>query len=320
MNSVTKLFLRSSLFFATVAVLVGAIVSGCATREPSVLRKQVSEVDMTGKKSDGSPRKRLMVFPFLDEKGVHSEELRNLARTEFIRELGRTGEVIVLDSKDLKGDYAKSMSNGEYNLTEVAKGANQLGANAVLEGKLMALRVQRQADPVGVFRQLKTKFEAVARVRIVAARTGKELFNTEKTISLEEANYRVAEKVESDRFFQNNPELVEKLVSEAFLDFTPQILAALDKMNWEGRIALVNGDRIFLNVGRISGLQLGDLLRVSEDGDEIYDPQSGGYIGKVPGRNKGTLEVVSYFGQDGAIAVVHSGAGFRENDKVEIYY
>lgn len=109
------------------------------------------------------------------------------------------------------------------------------------------------------------------------------------------------------------------MVTEAFLDFTPQIVATMDKMIWEGRVAALSGDRIFLNVGRVSGIQIGDILRVSDEGDEIYDPQSGNYIGKVPGRLKGTLEVVSYFGQDGAIAIVHSGAGFKENDRVELY-
>lgn len=296
------------------------LLSGCATREAVVLQKKISETDQMSTKSDGSPRKRLMVLPFLDERGLRSQEFNDRARAEFIVELNRTGDLIVIDSKDLKSEWISKLANGEYNLIEVAKASHTLGASAVLEGKLMSLKVQRQADPVGVFRQLKTKFEAVVRIRIAAARTGKELFNTIKTVTLEEANYRVAERVDSDRFFMNNPELMEKLVGEAFLDFTPQIVNVLDKTSWEGRIALVNGDRIFLNVGQISGLQLGDLLKVSEDGDEIYDPQSGNFIGKSSGRMKGTLEVVSYFGQDGAIAVVHSGAGFRENDKVELYY
>jgi hypothetical protein len=178
---------------------------------------------------------------------------------------------------------------------------------------------EKKGDQVGVFRQLKTVFEAQVRVRIASARSGKELFNTLKTVTVEESNVRVAESVNSDRFFQNNPELLENLVTEAFTDFTPQIIATMEKMTWEGRIAALNGDRVFLNVGRVSGIQIGDILKVSDEGDEIYDPQSGNYIGKVPGRLKGTLEVVSYFGQDGAISIVHSGAGFKENDRVELY-
>lgn len=308
-----------SIIFA-VPILSSLLFSACATRQAMPMKKTIREENQLTVKSDGSPRKRLMILPFLDEKGLRQQDFQDQARAEFIRELNRTGDLIVLDTKDLKNGGVAAIANGEYKLTEVAKEAQAIGANAVLEGKLISLKVQKQADPVGVFRQLKSKFEAVVRIRIAAARTGKELFNTIKTVSLEEANFRVGERIESDRFFVNNPELVEKLVTEAFLDFTPQIHSALSNLGWEGRVALVNGDRVFLNVGQISGLQIGDLLKVSEDGDEIFDPQTGNFIGRVPGRMKGTLEVVSYFGQDGAIAVVHSGAGFRENDKVELYY
>jgi hypothetical protein len=72
-------------------------------------------------------------------------------------------------------------------------------------------------------------------------------------------------------------------------------------------------------VGRISGVQVGDILKVVEDGNEIYDTELGYHVGKVQGRVKGTLEIVGFFGQDGAVSVVHSGAGFKENDRVEIY-
>lgn len=307
--------LRSSLFIFFLAGLFG-----CATGEPPVLKKRISEVDLKTEKSDGSLRKRLMVLPFLDSGTVGNPELRQRAREEMIKALNKTQALIVVDSRDLKVDWAKMTLGGEYNLPEIAKLANTMGVHGVMEAKLMDLKVQSKADPVGVFRQMKTKFESRARVRILAARTGRELFNTEKTVTLEEANYRVATNPAADRFFQNNPELVEKLVTDTFLDFTPQIVASMERMNWEGRVAMVTGERVFLNVGQVSGLKMGDLLKVTEDGDEVFDPQSGNYIGKIPGRLKGTLEVISFFGHDGAIAVVHSGAGFKENDRVELYY
>jgi hypothetical protein len=140
-----------------------------------------------------------------------------------------------------------------------------------------------------------------------------------KTVTVEESNVRVAENVDTDKFLKANPVIIANLLTESFIDFNPAILDTMSKMNWEGRIAVINGDRVYLNVGRISGVNVGDILKVTEDGDEIYDPQTGGYIGKVSGRLKGTLEVVSYFGQDGAVAIIHSGAGFKENDRVELY-
>ncbi|MBC7372145.1 MAG: hypothetical protein H7326_11295, partial [Bdellovibrionaceae bacterium] len=181
------------------------------------------------------------------------------------------------------------------------------------------IRISRKADNVGVIRQMKSEFEAVVRVRVVQVRGGQEVFNTVKTVLLEEPTVRVAERVEKDKAIMNNPELVEAIVRDAFLDFVPQVIASLGRVSWEGRVAALSGDRIFLNVGRVSGIQVGDILKVMDEGDDVYDPESGGHIGKVPGRLKGTLEVVSYFGSDGSIAVIHSGSGFRENDRVELY-
>lgn len=304
------------------SALLSILLCACTStpsQESVTTKKKIKDVSFQARKEDASPRKRLMILPFLDSESSRSQEMRDAAREEFISDLNKTGEVIAVDSKDLKVDFTKQIQNGEYQLAEVAKAAKDLGVSALLEGKVVELKVKNKGDQVGVFRQLKTVFEAQVRVRIVSARSGKELFNTLKTVTVEESNVRVAESVNSDKFFQNNPELLENLVTEAFLDFTPQIVATMEKMTWEGRIAALNGDRIFLNVGRISGIQMGDILKVSDEGDEIYDPQSGNYIGKVPGRLKGTLEVVSYFGQDGAIAIVHSGAGFKENDRVELY-
>jgi hypothetical protein len=201
----------------------------------------------------------------------------------------------------------------------MGKSAQTLGVAAILEGKVMEIRIKRKADNVGLVRNLKTVFEVMVRVRLLNVRSGKEIFNTVKTVTLEEQNVRVAERVDTDKFIENNPEMIEVLVKDAFLDFTTQIISALDRVSWEGRIAAIQGDRIYLNVGRVSGIQVGDLLKVTEDGDDVYDPENGSHIGRVPGRLKGTLEVISYFGNDGSISIIHSGSGFKENDRVELY-
>jgi hypothetical protein len=296
-------------------------LTACITDQPEQprIRKEIKDVSQVTRKEDQGPRKRLMILPFLDVNPARSQDLRDNARTEVIRELNNTGDVIALDSQDLKFNPQKEIVNGDYNLQDLAKQAQDMGVAAILEGKVIDMKVKRTADPVGVFRQLKTIFECKVRVRIVSAHSGKELFNTIKTVTVEESNVRVAENVDTDRFLDANPEILANLLKEAFLDFQDQILSTMDKMSWEGRIAAISGERVFLNVGRISGLQIGDILKVSDVGDEIYDPQSGNYIGQVPGRLKGTLEVISYFGKDGAICVIHSGAGFKENDRVQLY-
>lgn len=297
------------------------ILTACQTidRSSPVARREVKDQSLTGKATDGQPRKRLIVLPFLDASDKRPEFLRENARNVFIKELNKTGEVVALDSRDIKSEVLKPAEKGEYDLKDIAKQGQSLGANAILEGKILDVRVSRKADNVGVIRQMKSEFEAVIRVRVASTRGGQEIFNTVKTVNLEEPTVRVAERVETDKYLQNSPELIEAIVKDAFLDFVPQVVASLSKVSWEGRIAALNGDRIYLNVGKISGIQVGDLLKVLDQGDDVYDPESGGHIGTVPGRLKGTLEVISYFGNDGSIAVIHSGSGFKENDRVELY-
>ncbi len=305
--------------FLALAVVMSMV--GCMTVDRAGSpRREVRDENQVTLKDEATPRKRLMVLPFLDVSDKRPQSFRDRARSAFIVDLNRSGDLIALDSRELNLDLTKMMDPaGGYKMTEVAKAANALGVNAVLEGRILDIRVQRKSDNVGVVRQLTTGFEVVAQVRVVTARGGKEIFNTVKTVTLKDQGVRVAERVETDKFLQNNPDMIEVIVKDAFLDFTPQVLAALDKISWEGRIAAIQGDRIYLNVGKISGLQMGDLLKVMEDGDDIYDPESGTHIGRAPGRLKGTLELISYFGTDGSIAIIHSGSGFKENDRVELY-
>lgn len=297
-------------------------LSSCALFEESNEKpshRQVKDVSPKARKDDQGPRKRLLVMPFLDVDETRPERFRMKSREEVIKELNKQGMILAMSGDDLKFSPKQYLQQGEYNFQNLGKGLFDQGISAALEGRIVELKVKHKSDEVGIFRQMKTRFDAVVRVRIAAARSGRELLNTTKTVTLEEANLRVPENVTTESLIRSNPELLEKLISDAFLDFIPQITASLERMSWEGRIALVKGEEIFLNVGRMSGVQVGDILKVTEEGEEVFDPQTGNFIGKTPGRMKGTLEVVTYFGNDGAKAVVHSGAGFKENDRVELY-
>ena len=297
------------------------LIFGCQSLQTSkaVTRKQVTDQNLRSGAQDSGIKKRVMVLPFLDANDQRDPVLRENARKAFIADLNRTGQLIAIDSVELKLDLSKHIQNGEYIMKDITKQVAQLGVNSVLEGKIIDLKIKRSSDQIGVIRNMTTKFESVIRVRVYSSRGTRELMNIIKTVTLDEPNTRVGERVESDKFIQNNAELIQVIIKDAFMDFTPQVLAAMDKIVWEGRIAAISGDRIYLNVGRISGLQAGDILKVSEEGEDVFDPDSGSHIGKAQGRLKGTLEVVSYFGTDGSISIIHSGSGFKENDKVEMY-
>lgn len=312
------------------ALSLTVFFSGCAAfapmteetkmNEPVAIRRKIKDVDYRTSADDKSMKKRLVVLPFLDKDTQKRPEIaRANARTAFINDLNLSEKFIVLDSEQLTVNPENYVKNDEYDLKRLAQDSQKSGIGSIIEGQIIDVRLKKKADQIGLVRNLDASYEVVVRLRIQSVRTGQEIFHTVKTVTLEEKNTRVAERAAEDQIFLKNPELVEILIKDAFLDFSSQIQEAMDDVTWEGRIAAIRGDKIYLNVGRISGVQVGDLLKVVEDSTEIFDPEVGYNLGKVQGRAKGTLEVISYFGNDGAVGVIHSGAGFKESDRVEVF-
>lgn len=314
----------------TLSLLFLVFLSGCAlftpmtgdvkTAEPVAIRRKIKDVDYRSNSDDKELKKRLVVLPFLDkEASKRPETARKNARDAFIADLNSSDKFIVMDSDQLTVNPENYVQNDQYDLKRLSQDSQKSGVTSIIEGQIIDVRLKKKADQIGLVRNIDAVYEVVVRLRIQNVRSGQEIFHTVKTVTLEEKNTRVGERTSEDQIFLKNPELVEILIKDAFLDFSQQIQQTMDDVTWEGRIAAIRGDKIYLNVGRISGVQVGDLLKVVDDSSEIFDPEIGYNLGKVQGRTKGTLEIISYFGNDGAVGIIHSGAGFKESDRVEVF-
>lgn len=102
-------------------------------------------------------------------------------------------------------------------------------------------------------------------------------------------------------------------LTKAMVNMLPQF----ERQEWSGRIASIKGRTVYLNAGQKTGLKVGDLLMVQELGEEIIDPQTNVSLGRAPGPLKGELMVTGFFGNDGSVAIIKSGAGFKQNDLVK---
>jgi len=93
-------------------------------------------------------------------------------------------------------------------------------------------------------------------------------------------------------------------------------LRSILSIDWHARIASVEQQRVFLTAGRLSGLQLGDVLEAYTVGPSIIDSATKLPLGTPKGEFKGQLEVVELFGVDAASAKTKSGGGFTATDMV----
>lgn len=226
---------------------------------------------------------------------------------------------VIVDNGDFPKDIKTFRINEQYDLDAVSKIAGGMGVALVIEGRILEIKARRLGDQVGVFRSVKAKMDAKVQLRIVGSKQNRELMNEVRQASIESSTTKFGAYAYSDKALEEDPELVDQVVQKAFRSVLPTIVAVSRKVSWEGKIAMVSGDRIYVNAGRISGIQVGDILRVNDEGNEVFDPENGQLIGRAPGKMKGTVEIISYFGKDGAIAVIHSGSGFKESDQVEFY-
>ena len=110
---------------------------------------------------------------------------------------------------------------------------------------------------------------------------------------------------------------VLKAIDLGLEDILEGFLRQLDFLEWTTTVARVEGDGLYLNAGKSSGLRIGDTLEVFEPGKEIIHPVTNFSLGWTTGQLKGVIRVTDLFGVDAAIGKVVQGQGFNPDDMVK---
>jgi curli biogenesis system outer membrane secretion channel CsgG len=307
-----------SHFLKKFIVLLSVFCIGCSF--PIMQRKS------TGKRPRKAPRKffngvkkKVALLTFFNESPAGGQDLGVTATEELRKELSRTGEFIVDPmAKKLFGSSKEIYAGGGVKLVQLARKAKVVGLNFVIFGRVKDARIREKTDEIGVIRETKSYTESKVEVRLFDVNSNKEIFTDEIKGYADDSNYR---------FFQGDREsklayrrqLLRYAVRVAVRKSIPKIINISTKLDWVGRVARILGNRIYLNAGRKSGLQISDILKVITEGQEIFDPETGALIGVSKGEVKGTIEVIDYFGPDGSIAILHSGGSVVEGDFVQLY-
>lgn len=266
-----------------------------------------------------SVKKKVALLTFFNESPVGGEDLGIIATEELRNELSRTGEFVV-DPMAMKifGSSKEIYAGGGVKLVQLARRAKIEGINLVVFGRIVEARVREKSDEIGFVRETKSFTEAKLEVRVFDVNSNKEIFTDTLNGYADDQTYRFfAEDRESN--LNQRRDLLRYGVRVAARKAIPRMIELARKLDWVGRVARIVGSKIYLNAGRESGLQIGDVLRVLTEGQEIFDPETGALIGVSRGEVKGTLEVIDYFGPDGSIAILHSGGSVLEGDFVQLY-
>lgn len=300
--------------------LMGALMAlALSCSAPVVERNNRGRVRPPAQGDFAPMRKKVALLPFFNESPYGGEDLGIVATEELRRELARTGEFIAdYQASSLFGPSKEIYAGAGGKLVQMANKAKRAGVHFVIFGRIKEARIREKSDEIGIVRKTKSFTENEIELKMFDVHSQREVFHQTLKGYADDNTYRFFMSTTEDRLkFRQN--LLRYGVRVTMRKAIPRLLKVASKLEWVGRVAKIIGGRIYVNAGRQSGLNIGDILKVMTEGEEVYDPETGALIGVSQGEVKGTLEIVEYFGPDGAIAILHSGGSVVEGDYVMLY-
>lgn len=264
-------------------------------------------------------RKKIALLAFFNESPFGGEDLAIQATEEFRREISRTKDFLVdPGAASIFGNSKDIYSVGGIKLAQLTRKAKMAGVNLVVFGRIVDARIRQASDEIGFVRKTKAMAETRVEIKVFDVISSKEMMSdvVEGSVTDDLFKFYVTEEEENLAYRQD---LLRYSARVAVRKFVPHLNQVGSKLDWTGRVAKILGTKIYINAGRESGVNIGDILKVVTEGQEIYDPETGAMIGVSKGDVKGTLEVTDYFGPDGTIAILHSGGAVTEGDFVQLY-
>jgi hypothetical protein len=283
-------------------------------------RRPISQASNLKKVSEFNPiKKKIALLSFYNESPIGGDDLAIVATEEFRREIGRSREFIIdPEGESVFGNSKEIYAGGGVKLAQLSRKAKMSGVNVVIFGRIKEARIRQKSDEIGFVRKVKSLAETYVEIKAYDVLSNKELFSETVDGNISDDNLKFYQ-AESEDNLAYRQELLRYSVRVAVRKFIPKVIKLGSRLDWMGRVAKIIGTRIYINAGRVSGINLGDILKVITEGQEVFDPESGAMIGVSQGEVKGTLEVVDYLGADGAVCNLHSGGSVTEGDFVQLY-
>lgn len=266
----------------------------------------------------GQPKKRVMVLSFWNDTPVKVDGLGQFSSDEMKRVLYASQKVVVPTDIKTENSTEDFVRGDEIKTSQLIREGKRLGVAVLVIGRISKIVFRSKGEEVGLLRQRHSQAAVDVEIKVFDVLGGREMMATSRSGETESSAVVALEDQNLDSR-EYRAEMTKLAVRNAISPLVVDVVRSVEKMEWQGHIAKVMGNKIYLNAGRTSGIVAGDILKVLTQGDDIYDPNSGAYLGHTAGQLKGTVEVIDFLGQDGAVAELHTGGNFQEGDPVKLY-
>jgi hypothetical protein len=244
--------------------------------------------------------KKKVLIAYFDDRTTQGEEvLGDWVAEKLMKEVNRRTLQVLFTDYQMVREFFEKNGTDLKNL-ETSKGLQTLnevfGVHAVITGEL--------SGPYVFTTKTTNDQEAAASaiikidMRLVDTFTGKTL----KTLSA--YNPVIAAK-EKGSFSEEKAKV--KAIDVTIANLGRSLAKELEGMDWFCRIAKVEGEEVYMNAGRLTGLHVGDVM-------EVFRP--GGPVG--PGEVKGKIRISAFFGLDASMGRLVQGKDPNVNDILKL--
>ncbi len=253
-------------------------------------------------------RKKVAILDFENDTNYKDEKIGEAVAKKLSDKLEATQRVVTLDktvvSEILNREgfkFDKLSGPAVMKRAHRSLGIQAFALGTVTDVSLLSSKASETSDEEIAFATSKVE------IRLIDASTG----NLLKTFIGRSPIFGTKESGEYSR-----GKAVLKAIDFGLEDVLEGLLRQLDLLDWTTTIARIDGESIYLNAGKLSGIRIGDTLEVFEPGKEIFNPSTNLSLGWTTGKLKGAVRVTDLFGVDAAVAKSVQGSGFRSDDVI----
>ena len=264
------------------------------------------------------PKKKVLVLGFWNDTPVGDDTLGAFGADEMRRELTLSKRVLFPEDKTIAAVTKDFVEGDRVQSTQLVREGRRLGVTSVVVGRISKIIFRHNREEVGILREAQNTAAVDIEIKVFDVGSGREVHSAKRSGGAELTSKIVFDQ-DASATTEGKMEISKEAIHNAVMKLIPDVLLAMDKMDWQGRVAKIMGNKVYVNAGRASGILAGDILKVLSPGEDIVDPVTKAFLGRSEGMLKGTLEVTDFIGQDSSMTTIHTGGNFQEGDVVRLY-
>jgi curli biogenesis system outer membrane secretion channel CsgG len=307
-------------------VSVAPIIGGCSPTTSGAVKDDTTLTDTSKQLKTTSdvteykgPKLRVGVVNFQNKTPSRVLGIGEAAADILGTILQKTDRFIVIPQQDMESILSQQRmgATGVINPDTAAEMGKVMGLNAIVTGAVTAYSETEEGADYLVAKSKKQIARVTVDYRIVDTTTGVQLMADSGAGIYSKSVSKVLGMGSKAGY---DPDLRDGALRDALNKAMVNMMQKLGARKWNGRVAQIDGEDLYINAGQRSGLNVGDKLKVFRSGKDIIDPVTKMKLGTTENLIGEAIVQQNDLGDQADLSIARptSGTGFKAGDIVKL--